>query len=230
MTSFGRLEDDMPVRRARERAALLAGLAMAGAFLLWRIRPHAFAAGGVGAAQPDADIVRVCTWIGWLAAGYLCIGVTVAATARLMHRRAPAGLVPAVLRGLVDSVVSAGLIAMLTDTGVAAAAPRSSHVTTAHHPGAGPRRTALSLDWPDLADRRHAEPRSGAGDEPAAEAVVVKPGDSLWSIASSRLGEHPSASAVAAEWPRWYVANRDLIGPDPDLIRPGERLIPPPAE
>jgi hypothetical protein len=36
-------------------------------------------------------------------------------------------------------------------------------------------------------------------------------------------------AAIAAEWPRWYAANRERIGTDPDLIRPGQRLLPPPA-
>ena len=43
---------------------------------------------------------------------------------------------------------------------------------------------------------------------------LVRPGDSLWSIADRR-------------WRHWYAANRDVIGPDPDLILPGQRLRPP---
>jgi hypothetical protein len=34
---------------------------------------------------------------------------------------------------------------------------------------------------------------------------------------------------VARTWPRWYAANRDAIGPDPDLLRPGTVLHPPAA-
>ena len=33
----------------------------------------------------------------------------------------------------------------------------------------------------------------------------------------------------AAEWPRWWAANRDVVGDDPDLLRPGQRLVAPPA-
>jgi nucleoid-associated protein YgaU len=32
---------------------------------------------------------------------------------------------------------------------------------------------------------------------------------------------------VAASWPRWYAANRRVIGADPDLILPGQILRPP---
>jgi nucleoid-associated protein YgaU len=63
--------------------------------------------------------------------------------------------------------------------------------------------------------------------DPAAGALTVRAGDSLWAIAA----RHPagqSTAAVAAAWPRWYAANRAVIGPQPDLIYPGERLLPPP--
>jgi nucleoid-associated protein YgaU len=58
----------------------------------------------------------------------------------------------------------------------------------------------------------------------------VRPGDSLWAIASHALlheGTAATDAAVAAEWPRWYAANRHVVGPDPDLIRPGQVLQPP---
>jgi resuscitation-promoting factor RpfA len=49
----------------------------------------------------------------------------------------------------------------------------------------------------------------------------------LWDIASGQLGPDASTTDIAAEWPRWFVANRQVIGDDPDLIHPGERLVPP---
>ncbi|WP_265447673.1 LysM peptidoglycan-binding domain-containing protein [Flexivirga meconopsidis] len=54
--------------------------------------------------------------------------------------------------------------------------------------------------------------------------VVVRRGDSLWSLVAQQLGPQADATAIAAEWPRWYAANRDLIGDDPDLLRVGTRL------
>lgn len=54
--------------------------------------------------------------------------------------------------------------------------------------------------------------------------VVVHRGDTLWSIAAAQLGPHADARAIAAEWPRWYAANRDTIGNDPDLLQIGTRL------
>lgn len=59
------------------------------------------------------------------------------------------------------------------------------------------------------------------------ELVTVRRGDSLWSIASRHLGPGASDVQVAHEWPRWYTANRDVIGDDPDLLVPGQQLRPP---
>jgi nucleoid-associated protein YgaU len=59
------------------------------------------------------------------------------------------------------------------------------------------------------------------------EGVVVRRGDTLWSIAARSLGPAATAVEVAREWPRWHEANRHAIGDDPDLIRPGQVLHPP---
>ena len=59
--------------------------------------------------------------------------------------------------------------------------------------------------------------------------VVVRKGDSLWSIAARELGRSATAEAIAARWPDWYATNRQVIGTDPDLILPGQVLRIPPA-
>jgi resuscitation-promoting factor RpfA len=64
----------------------------------------------------------------------------------------------------------------------------------------------------------HADPDSG---------YVVRRGDALWDIAARHLGASATAADIAREWPRWYQANRAVIGSDPALIRPGELLVPP---
>ena len=80
--------------------------------------------------------------------------------------------------------------------------------------------------------RRHASPTGTPAPGPApvgrpadvgaeSNAVVVRPGDCLWLIAARRLGPQASAGEVVTEWPRWYAANRQVIGDDPGLIRPG---------
>jgi nucleoid-associated protein YgaU len=54
--------------------------------------------------------------------------------------------------------------------------------------------------------------------------VVVRRGDSLWSIAARHLGPDASDAEIAGAWPAWFQANRDLVGDDPDLLRPGQVL------
>lgn len=59
--------------------------------------------------------------------------------------------------------------------------------------------------------------------EAVAGTVTVQRGDSLWRIAAEHL---PGASnaEIAAAWPRWYEANRAVIGAEPALIHPGQVL------
>ena len=60
-----------------------------------------------------------------------------------------------------------------------------------------------------------------------ASSHVVAKGECLWRIARSHLDAHglPSTgSDVSKMWRAIYAQNRDLIGEDPDLIRPGQVL------
>lgn len=75
-------------------------------------------------------------------------------------------------------------------------------------------------------------PTAGITAEPTREhhhlhEVVVKRGDTLWTIAARHLGAEATDAAIAEEWPRWYAANRTAIGDNPDLILPGMILRPP---
>lgn len=57
--------------------------------------------------------------------------------------------------------------------------------------------------------------------------VRVAPGDTLWSIAERHLAADASTSDVARAALQWHEANRDVIGEDPDLVQPGQRLVTP---
>lgn len=61
--------------------------------------------------------------------------------------------------------------------------------------------------------------------------VTVAPGDSLWSIVADHLtattGERVADVEVALAWPRWYAANRGVVGVDPGLLHPGTVLAAP---
>ena len=58
--------------------------------------------------------------------------------------------------------------------------------------------------------------------------VVVRPGDTLWALAARSLPAPATDAERAAEWPRWWAANREVVGDDPDLLLPGQRLAAPP--
>jgi nucleoid-associated protein YgaU len=59
------------------------------------------------------------------------------------------------------------------------------------------------------------------------EHVAVRPGDSLWSITAGLLPAGAPDRAVDAGWRLLHAANRTRVGPDPDLVRPGTRLVVP---
>ena len=92
-------------------------------------------------------------------------------------------------------------------------------------------------------DRRPVAPDSLAGlplpDRPTGKAapppyraavVRVRPGDSLWAIAEDRLGRSAAVADIADYWHRIYARNAAVIGPDPDLILPGQLLELPPTD
>jgi len=58
--------------------------------------------------------------------------------------------------------------------------------------------------------------------------VIVKPGDSLWSISEQRLGPEASPQRVYDHTYQMYALNRKIIGSDPDLIFAGQQLSLPP--
>lgn len=103
----------------------------------------------------------------------------------------------------------------------------SSAVTPADRP-ADP--TRASAPAPSLVPRPVVRASPVA---PAAAVVVVRPGDTLWSIAAGALRRAgtpaPTDRQIAEAWPRWWAANRDAVGDDPDLLLPGTALRPPSA-
>jgi nucleoid-associated protein YgaU len=56
---------------------------------------------------------------------------------------------------------------------------------------------------------------------------TVAPGDSLWDIAEARLGHGTSDAVLHRAWQMIWATNRDVIGADPNLIRPGQQLVVP---
>lgn len=90
------------------------------------------------------------------------------------------------------------------------------------YPGWQP--SALPAD-PGLLATPAARIASGAPDNAAA--VTVMAGDTLWDVAAQAIGPGASDVEIAMLWPRWYEANRSVIGHDPDVLLPGQILQPP---
>ncbi|MGK5115250.1 MULTISPECIES: LysM peptidoglycan-binding domain-containing protein [unclassified Geodermatophilus] len=98
---------------------------------------------------------------------------------------------------------------------------------------------AAVVDWPAPAatgpvpDR----PTPAASDPvpdwpaPAPGDHVVLRGDCLWDIAAAdlrgRSGREPTDGDIATAVRAWWQANADVVGPDPDLLLPGQVLRPP---
>jgi nucleoid-associated protein YgaU len=86
---------------------------------------------------------------------------------------------------------------------------------------------AADLDGLPLPDRTvdpRAQHRVLAPRGPATD-VVVEPGDSLWRITEQRLSRFADDTVIATTVAAVYAANRPVIGPDPDLIEPGQHLV-----
>lgn len=59
----------------------------------------------------------------------------------------------------------------------------------------------------------------------ARRAVLVEAGDCLWHLAVAGLPPGATDEQITARWRAIYRLNRTLIGADPDLIQPGQRLV-----
>ena len=186
------------------RVGLLA-LSLNALLLLWWCRPGASATGG-----PDGAIICAASWTAWLAATYLGAAATAALlTADRMSGSVVAAPLPRCVRRVVDRALGVGVAAVVT-TGLVT----TSCGGVAAADGSGPRPPAVSVDWPTA---------SPAG---PSRSVRVEAGDCLWDIAANRLA-HPTPARIAATWPRWWRANRRVVGADPDVLHPGQRLRPP---
>lgn len=73
---------------------------------------------------------------------------------------------------------------------------------------------AVNVDWPSGTGVRGGE-------------VVVLRGDSLWSIAARQLPGEATDAEIDRTWHQWYTANAAVLGSDPNLIFPGQILLPP---
>jgi hypothetical protein len=194
---------DLGMRVSRRRCLVVWGTATLGAtgLIAWSL-PAALTGPG---DTFDTVLVRGCAAAVAAATWWLWVVATVVTTDALR------GLVT-VRRGIPAGVRTA----LLVLGGAAIAGGLASPVVAAGQGPAGPQVLA-GLRLPErvaVAPAAVAAPISS----PTETAVEVSPGDTLWDIAARRLG-------AGASWPAIYALNRDVIGPDPGVITPGQRLV-----
>jgi nucleoid-associated protein YgaU len=193
-------------------------------------------------APLDAALVAVLTVTAWAVLGWLTVSVVLVGAARLQGTagrwagRLADRVAPVALRRLVNGALGVTLATAVVggSSGLGAqlawaAAPNPSAAAASGTPGTS---SDNRLDWPVEAAPAAAAPTAGRQPRPDQSAdrdVVVVRGDTLWDIAAHQLGTRADNAAIATEWPRWYAANRQVIGADPNLLLPGQRLIDPPV-
>ncbi len=194
---------------------------------------------GVPVDVADA-LLAVLAAAGVLGLAWLALGVALEALSRApgavgtAAARVSAGVSPLVVRRAAAVLVGIGIGAGATAGPAPAASVRSATAVMAEAvAGSTPLPDpgwAAGTDpgWTPTAPRVRPQPDvevvSGRAAARQEGEVVVHRGDSLWSIAARHLGGGASDAEVAREWPRWYDTNRDVVGPDPDLLLPGQVL------
>jgi hypothetical protein len=89
-----------------------------------------------------------------------------------------------------------------------------------------PRPVIAGLPLPDRATGPAQRPHLSTHATP--RTVVVRAGDCLWHLAAADLPPDAPAARVSARWHAIHRRNAAVIGPDPNLIHPGQRLALPP--
>lgn len=101
--------------------------------------------------------------------------------------------------------------------------PASLVVVPSGQPHPSPPRRPAPRHPPRDPFRSYVTPTTAVPPTPTAR-VVVRTGQSLWSIATEELGAAATAAEVAGYLDRLEAANRAQLGGDPNLVRPGQNL------
>jgi hypothetical protein len=229
-------------------AALLAGAAALG----WGTAGALAAVTSPGPAAFDDLLALVVAGVAWAVLCWLSVGLLLTLAARACRQdgrldRLARAITPLAVRRLAALLLGVGLVGAPVVAALPAQADRTVATATQQQSGtpqqqdkAEPRIELPALErWtpdrpaPPVRSPRHpTEPAALLVSRPhrgraVSDHVVVRRGDTLWDIAARALGPGASDADIAASWPRWHAANRSTIGPDPDLILPGQLLRPP---
>lgn len=176
-------------------------------------------ASGRGASFADL-LVALCAAALLAATGWLWVVATHTVGGLLLGR------VPAAHGGLARRLVlvacGAALAAGMASPATAAGGDSGDLLAGLSLPDRASAPAAIRVPSPVRPDAQTVRAAEPAEEEPQSPVEhVVAPGDSLWSIAQDH---HRPGSDIDAEWRRLWQHNRDVIGDDPDLILPGQRL------
>jgi nucleoid-associated protein YgaU len=191
---------------------------------VWRTATWATVVGAAPRPTFADGVMALALAVLGVALAWLSLTVTVCLVAEAvgscsgLAERAAAALAPRTVRLLVKAVCGVAVAAPLGAVPAGAAElplPDRPDVTTQT-----PQMTQVTQVTQTASQTLHRPTTSAT--------VVVRPGDSLWSIAADHLPPDAPAATIATAWPQWYTANRERIGHDPHLIHPGTRLLLPP--
>ena len=163
---------------------------------------------GAGAAQFTDLLVAACATALLLALVWLWVVTTVTVAELLTGRLRPGG---GTTRRVVLLACGAAVLAATTAPAMAAGDGASILAGLSL-----PDRSVATSEARSVSTRPSAQPR----------VHVVRRGESLWSIAEATC----AADDPDQRWRAIWAANRDVIGDDPDLILPGQRLRLPAAD
>lgn len=195
----------------------------------------------------DALVLAAAGLAAWAVWAWGALGLALTALSALPGL--PGWLARVLLRGLLPAAarrgvalalgLGVGIATPVPSTGVAVVAAPSATAAPAPAPGPAPlppapASPAPAPDWPSATDEPSATAPGAVPDWPdpaAAGAHVVVRGDCLWDVAAARLraatGTDPATGEVATAVAAWWTTNAAVIGPDPDLLFPGQVLVPP---
>ena len=180
------------------------------------------------AGAAEAVVLALTGLLAWATWAWGAVGLLLTAAGGLPGM--PGALALAVSRVLLPERLRAAA-ALALGMGLAVAGPAAAAVGTPSGPPDRPAAVAGAPGPPDWPSDRTAQQPPVTPAEVADRHVVV-PGDCLWRIAEDHLdrsGDPPDDAQVARAVTAWFSANAEVIGPDPDLIHPGQVLQTPAA-
>ncbi len=212
---------------------MLTGGTAALAVQVWEL---AGPAQGPIAERPDDLLVLGCAVVTlaivlrWLLGFAVTLVAMLPGAIGVAARRGLRTLAPRMLIRLTSAVLGGAVVASLPGIPAIASTPaqpaHSAAPRPSHLPDPGWRAASQPLARTDLSvpARITAGPSSRPSD---INGILVVPGDTLWGLATDRLPSGSSNTAIDRSWRDWYAANRAVVGSDPDVIQPGQRLRPP---